>query len=66
MRDSSFANMTMEKWHESLAPKVDGSWNLHQLLPLGLDFFIMLSSMAGVIGNPGKHHLVLSLYHAHP
>ncbi|RYO32478.1 Lovastatin diketide synthase [Alternaria arborescens] len=54
MRDSSFANMTMEKWHESLAPKVDGSWNLHQLLPPGLDFFIMLSSSTGIMGSFGQ------------
>ncbi|KAL6230297.1 hypothetical protein BDW75DRAFT_248783 [Aspergillus navahoensis] len=31
-----------------------GSWNLHELLPRDLDFFIMLSSISGVIGNPGQ------------
>ncbi|KAG9190821.1 hypothetical protein G6011_08909 [Alternaria panax] len=54
MRDSSFAKMTIEKWHESLAPKVDGSWNLHQLLPSGLDFFVMLSSSTGIMGSFGQ------------
>ncbi|USP78512.1 polyketide synthase PKS9 [Curvularia clavata] len=54
MRDSSFANMSVEKWHESLAPKVDGSWNLHQLLPENLDFFVMLSSSTGVLGSFGQ------------
>src|ERR1700722_10650329 len=28
-----------------------GSWNLHELLPLNLDFFILLSSLAGIIGS---------------
>ncbi|KAI4714640.1 Type I Iterative PKS [Alternaria sp. Ai002NY15] len=54
MRDSSFAKMSSEKWHESLAPKVDGSWNLHQLLPADLDFFVMLSSSTGIMGSFGQ------------
>lgn len=54
MRDSSFANMSVEKWHQSLAPKVDGSWNLHQLLPPNLDFFVMLSSSTGIMGSFGQ------------
>jgi acyl transferase domain-containing protein/NADPH:quinone reductase-like Zn-dependent oxidoreductase/NAD(P)-dependent dehydrogenase (short-subunit alcohol dehydrogenase family)/aryl carrier-like protein len=54
MRDSSFAKMSVEKWHESLAPKVDGSWNLHQLLPSDLDFFVMLSSSTGIMGSFGQ------------
>ncbi|EMD90232.1 hypothetical protein COCC4DRAFT_126629 [Bipolaris maydis ATCC 48331] len=54
MRDSSFANMSVEKWHQSLAPKVDGSWNLHQLLPRDLDFFVMLSSSTGIMGSFGQ------------
>ena len=36
-------------------PKVDGAWNLHKsLLNHRLDFFIMLSSTSGVIGNRGQ------------
>jgi NADPH:quinone reductase-like Zn-dependent oxidoreductase/NAD(P)-dependent dehydrogenase (short-subunit alcohol dehydrogenase family)/aryl carrier-like protein len=54
MRDSSFAKMPIDKWQESLAPKVDGSWNLHQLLPSGLDFFVMLSSSTGIMGSFGQ------------
>ena len=33
------------------ADQVIGSWNLHELLPDSLDFFIVLSSLAGVIGS---------------
>lgn len=54
LRDSMFDNMTFEQWTQSLAPKVDGTWNLHQHLPKDMEFFIMLSSMAGIIGNPGQ------------
>ena len=54
LRDSMFDNMTFEQWTQSLAPKVDGTWNLHHHLPKDMDFFIMLSSMAGIIGNPGQ------------
>src|SRR3569833_1518034 len=43
--------MDYSQWHRAVAPKTTGSWNLHQLLPDDLDFFIMLSSSAGAIGN---------------
>ncbi|KAE8851971.1 hypothetical protein HRS9122_02258 [Pyrenophora teres f. teres] len=54
MQDSSFAKMTIAQWHESLAPKVSGSWNLHTLLPRNLDFFVMLSSSTGIMGSFGQ------------
>jgi acyl carrier protein len=44
--------MTVEDWNTSLGPKVQGSWNLHTLLPKGMDFFICLSSTAGILGGP--------------
>ena len=52
--DSSFPLMTAKKWNTSLAPKVSGSWNLHQYLPSNLDFFVMLSSSTGIIGSFGQ------------
>ncbi|KXT11738.1 hypothetical protein AC579_5038 [Pseudocercospora musae] len=54
LQDSVFDNMTFEQWTRSTAPKIQGSWNLHQHFPRDMDFFIMLSSMAGIIGNPGQ------------
>lgn len=54
LRDSMFENMSFEAWSQCTQPKVQGSWNLHKHMPAELDFFIMLSSMAGVIGNPGQ------------
>lgn len=43
--------MSFEGWKRCLDPKVQGSWNLHTLLPRDLDFFILLSSMMGTIGG---------------
>ena len=43
--------MTLEKHNAAIRPKVQGSWNLHQQLSgHNLDFFIMLSSLAGIVG----------------
>jgi hypothetical protein len=46
--------MSLSEWQESLEPKTTGSWNLHQLLPKDLSFFIMLSSMSGIVGGHGQ------------
>ena len=47
-------NMSLESLNAALRPKVQGSWNLHQLLPKGMDFFVLLSSYAGIIGGLGQ------------
>lgn len=54
LRDSTFENMTHQKWTESTQPKIRGTWNLHEALPKDMDFFIMLSSVSGIIGNPAQ------------
>ncbi|KAL9103462.1 MAG: hypothetical protein Q9163_001490 [Psora crenata] len=54
LRDGLFETMSYENWVEATAPKVQGSWNLHELMPHDLDFFIMLSSLAGILGNRGQ------------
>lgn len=47
--------MEFNDWHEVLAPKVQGTWNLHYLLPQkDMDFFILLSSIVGVRGNASQ------------
>ena len=43
--------MSFEDWELSIKPKVFGSWNLHNLLPHDLEFFVCLSSVAGIIGS---------------
>ncbi|KAI1179866.1 putative polyketide synthase [Nemania sp. FL0916] len=52
--DIAFEKMTPQEWRESLLPKVSGSWNLHQYLPRGMDFFIFFSSVTGVIGSQSQ------------
>lgn len=47
--------MTFPDWDAVLRPKVAAAWNLHNaLLHQPLDFFVMLSSVAGIIGNRGQ------------
>lgn len=43
--------MTVEHLRTTVGPKVHGTWNLHDMLPKDLDFFVMLSSLAGVMGS---------------
>lgn len=53
-QDSTFANMSLDDYYAALNPKVRASWNLHNLLPRDLDFFILLSSISNVVGNRGQ------------
>lgn len=46
--------MTADHVRTTVGPKVHGTWNLHELLPKELDFFVMLSSLAGVMGHRGQ------------
>ncbi|MCJ1245434.1 hypothetical protein MMC30_002638 [Trapelia coarctata] len=51
LRDLIFEKMAFTDWREATEPKVQGSWNLHSLLPNGMDFFIMTASIAGILGH---------------
>ena len=44
----------MDKWSTATQPKIKGTWNLHSHMPRDLDFFIILSSMSGIIGNTAQ------------
>lgn len=46
--------MSYSDWQTAINPKAQGSWNLHKLLPRELDFFLMLSSMNGIVGHVGQ------------
>ena len=47
--------MTLEFYHKTLCPKVQGTMNLHEAFSDSpLDFFIMLSSCSGIIGGNGQ------------
>ncbi|RDL31344.1 Uncharacterized protein BP5553_09553 [Venustampulla echinocandica] len=55
LNDVLFEKMKFEDYAEVVKPKVAGAWNLHNsLLKSDLDFFITLSSAAGIIGNRGQ------------
>lgn len=53
LKDAIIENMTLEDWNMGIKPKVQGTWNLHTLLPWGMDFFICFSSASGIIGSGG-------------
>jgi NADPH:quinone reductase-like Zn-dependent oxidoreductase/NADP-dependent 3-hydroxy acid dehydrogenase YdfG len=60
LRDSIYENMSHSQWTEAIRPKVQGTWNLHQAslsepcTKEGLDFFVMLASISGFVGNRGQ------------
>ncbi|KAI0967184.1 hypothetical protein F4678DRAFT_254795 [Xylaria arbuscula] len=51
LQDAVFENMTHAQWALTISSKVQSSWNLHRLLPGDLDFFVLLSSLAGICGT---------------
>lgn len=60
-KDRFFPNMTMEDYKFVLDPKVLGCWNMHQALRNeDLDFFVMLSSGCGIVGNQGQANYAAS------
>lgn len=53
--DGILLQTSWERFAKVLAPKVLGSWHLHQLTRhLPLDFFVCFSSISSLIGNPGQ------------
>ena len=55
VQDSSFLTMDRSAFEKVLSPKVQGTWNLHLLTKdLRLDYFVMHSSVASVLGNSGQ------------
>ncbi|KAH8804399.1 putative polyketide synthase [Xylogone sp. PMI_703] len=54
LRDTLFEKMSLEDYTTVLRPKVQGTWNLHKFLPKDMDFFIMESSVSGIVGNASQ------------
>jgi NAD(P)-dependent dehydrogenase (short-subunit alcohol dehydrogenase family) len=54
LRDGAFEAIPFDAWTEPIASKVVGTWNLHEAVPQGMDFFIMLSSVASTCGTRGQ------------
>ncbi|OGT44580.1 MAG: hypothetical protein A3E82_01680 [Gammaproteobacteria bacterium RIFCSPHIGHO2_12_FULL_38_11] len=59
--DAIITNLTDEKMHRVLAPKLLGAWHLHQASiehQLSLDYFVVYSSVTTLLGNPGQANYV--------
>jgi polyketide synthase 12 len=57
--DATLVRQTPESFARVLGPKVVGGWNLHlETKELELDFFVMYSSAATLIGSPGQANYV--------
>ncbi|KAF5861263.1 hypothetical protein ETB97_000455 [Aspergillus alliaceus] len=52
LQDTVYEKMSVEDYARAVRPKVQGTWNLHQVLSdKDLAYFIMLSSLSGITGN---------------
>jgi acyl transferase domain-containing protein/acyl-CoA synthetase (AMP-forming)/AMP-acid ligase II/acyl carrier protein len=52
--DAILQNLDERRLRNVMAPKVQGAWNMHRLtLDAKLDFFVLFSSAASVLGLPG-------------
>jgi phthiocerol/phenolphthiocerol synthesis type-I polyketide synthase C len=55
--DGTVAHLDQRRLRDVMAPKVDGAWNLHTLTrDVDVDFFVLFSSAASVLGSPGQAH----------
>ncbi|KAE8392501.1 hypothetical protein BDV23DRAFT_192476 [Aspergillus alliaceus] len=57
LRDRVFTDMSIEEYHTAVDCKVAGTWNIHNVLieeNMKVDFFTMLSSVSGVVGQKGQ------------
>ena len=55
LSDASICNQSWENFKNVLWPKVLGAWHLHRATAdHDLDLFVLFSSVAGVLGNPGQ------------
>ena len=55
LADASLANQDGTRFERVLRPKLLGAWNLHEAtLDLDLELFVLFSSLAGLVGNPGQ------------
>ena len=55
LADALLQNLTPEQMHQVMAPKVKGSWILHELTQhAALDCFVLFSSTTALLGSPGQ------------
>lgn len=55
LADGALQQQDQMRFRKVLAPKLLGTWNLHTLTKgMDLDFFVLFSSVAGLLGNGGQ------------
>ena len=55
LSDAAFGNQSWQSFETVLWPKVLGAWHLHRAtMERDLDLFVLFSSVAGILGNPGQ------------
>lgn len=55
LADGLLFEMNLERFERPLMPKIAGAWNLHAATAgAPLEFFILFSSVASVLGSPGQ------------
>ena len=53
--DGVLLQQNWDRFVNVMAPKVDGTWNLHRLTRhMSLDFFILFSSISALLGSPAQ------------
>jgi acyl transferase domain-containing protein/NADPH:quinone reductase-like Zn-dependent oxidoreductase/acyl carrier protein len=55
LSDGTLSEIDLDRFDAAIAPKVSGAWHLHRLTAgMPLDFFVMHSSVASVLGLSGQ------------
>ena len=55
LSDAALVNQDRERFARVMGPKMLGGWHLHRATRgLGLDLFVLLTSVVGVLGNAGQ------------
>ena len=55
LSDAALGNQSWESFQSVLWPKILGAWHLHRVTAdRDLDMFVLFSSVAGILGNPGQ------------
>ncbi|KAI1387971.1 uncharacterized protein F4822DRAFT_430721 [Hypoxylon trugodes] len=59
LRDKLMMDMEYSQWTDALAPKVEGTWNLHRAFESSnLDFFLLASSLVSVAETLGQGNYI--------
>jgi acyl transferase domain-containing protein/pimeloyl-ACP methyl ester carboxylesterase/acyl-coenzyme A synthetase/AMP-(fatty) acid ligase len=59
--DGFLQSQTWERFERVIAPKTLTAWNLHQATEkIDLDFFVLFSSVASLIGSPGQSNYAVA------